>query len=279
VKELQDLSDASLFDISPPTDQRPFFFNQTRLTRPLVALGIAHGDRPEFGPGAQSAGTLSGHARATINLYIIILFSLAAAAAVVVVPLRAEARAGGAARTAAHTIWFLLIGLGFMLIEISLLQRLSVYLGHPSYGLGVVLFSLVLSTGLGSLLSDRVPLNNDTRRVAWIALTALAAFLAPRAMDAVITNFADAALLLRATLCALMILPIGCLLGFGFPTGMTMAEGKSTAWLWGINGAAGVTGSALAVASNIAFGIDHTMMTGAACYALLLLAVGLKRAR
>ncbi|HYD19009.1 MAG TPA: hypothetical protein VEF76_11070, partial [Patescibacteria group bacterium] len=75
-------------------------------------------------------------------------------------------------------------------------------------------------------------------------------------------------------LCVSVTLPLGCLLGFGFPTGMALAAKTSTqptAWFWGINGAAGVTGSAIAIALNIALGIDWTMGLGALCYLGLLI--------
>ena len=214
-----------------------------------------------------------GHARAILNLYIIIVLSLVMVAGTILWPLRKEVATTGWTLVAGGTIWFLLIGIGFMLLEISLLQRLSMYLGHPAYGLGVVLFSLALSTGVGSLLCDRFPLRSKRARVTWIVITASAAVAAIYAISIVTTRFADATLLLRALLCVSVTFPLGCLLGFGFPTGMALAStsSRSTAWFWGINGAAGVMASAVGLALNIAFGIDRTMLVGALCYLALLI--------
>lgn len=251
------------FDVSPPTDRRPFFFNQVRVGRPLHVLELIAENSPS---------AMLGHARAILNLYIIILFSFLMVAGAILWPLREEVRKAGRGFVAAGTAWFALIGLGFMLIEISLLQRLSVYLGHPAYGLSIVLFSLVLSTGIGSLVCDRLPLKTRGARALWAALTAAAAIAAIFVIDAVTERFADAALFTRALLSVCVTMQLGLLLGFGFPTGMAMAREVSdrlAAWFWGINGAAGVMGSAIAIGLNIALGIGCTMTIGALCYLAL----------
>jgi hypothetical protein len=261
--QLQQIADNSVFDVSPPTDRRPFFFNQVRVTDPGHVFQL-------ISSGSRTA--MLGGARAILNLYIIILFSALMVSAAIIWPLKEEVKATTGKFVAAGTAWFALIGLGFMLIEISLLQRLSVYLGHPAYGLSIVLFSLMLSTGAGSLLCDRMPLKTTAARAGWAALTAFAAVAAAFGIDWLTVTFADAGLVTRAALSVCVTAPLGVLLGFGFPTGMAMAREVSespTAWFWGINGAAGVMGGAIAIALNIAFGIDATMMIGGLCYLAL----------
>lgn len=261
--DLERLAQGSDFDISPPTDQRPFFFNQVRVTNPRHVFDLIAKDSPS---------AMLGHARAILNLYIIIGFSLLMVVLAILLPLRRELRSGNGAFVGGGTAWFLLIGLGFMLLEISLLQRMSIYLGHPAYALGIVLFGIVLSTGAGSLVCDRWPLATSRSRLIWIASTAAIALAEVFALDVVTRIFADVSLPYRALLCTGLIVPLGCLLGFGFPTGMALVRGinaRPTAWFWGINGAAGVMGSVLAVALNIAEGFSFTMTVGALCYALL----------
>src|SRR5207249_8690480 len=73
---------------------------------------------------------------------------------------------------AGGTIYFTLIGIGFMMVEIGLLQRMSVFLGHPIYSLSVLLFSLILATGLGSLLSERIGLDTRVKFASWAVLVA-----------------------------------------------------------------------------------------------------------
>jgi spermidine synthase len=264
-EELEALAAGSVYDISPPTDRRPFFFNQVRMGDPRLVLQLAS-------QTGQSA--MVGHAHAIANLYIIILFSLLMVVFAIVYPLRAEVKAGNRF-IKAGTAWFVLIGLGFMLLEIALMQRMSVYLGHPAYGLGIVLFSLVLSTGCGSLISDMYPLKTNRHRIAWALGTALAISLSVFFIDAAMTAFSGAGLFARALICVSVTAPLGILMGYGFPTGMEMARqahARSTAWFWGINGAAGVMGSSVAIAINIGAGLDRAMFIAALCYALLAIA-------
>ena len=69
--------------------------------------------------------------------------------------------------------YFLLIGLGFMFVEMGLIQRISVYLGHPIYGLAIGLFGIIVSTGFGSLLSSRISLLTGRRLLVWVGLTSI----------------------------------------------------------------------------------------------------------
>jgi MFS family permease len=159
---------------------------------------------------------------------------------------------------------------------------MSIFLGHPVYSLSVLLSSLILSTGLGSFLSDRWPLESGRRLVIWSAASGayvlgLALFVGP-----VFATFVDAELTPRIALCVGWIVPLGVLLGFGFPTGMRLIsaiDAKPTPWFWGINGAAGVLASIVAVVLSIALGISATLIGGALCYfALIAPALALSRA-
>ncbi len=265
VNDLRKLAADNPLDISPPDDNRPFFFNQVRLGNPLQVIAMIN---------SNSNKGILGHARATLNLYLILGFALFMVVFAILRPLFGATAGADKKYIAAGTSWFLLIGLGFMLLEVALLQRMSIFLGHPVYGLSVVLFSLVLSTGLGALLSEKIVLTDSRKRMIWIALTAGLAIALSFLIAPVFAVFAEASLALQAAVCVALAAPLGLLLGFGFPTGMTLVktiDEKPSAWFWGINGAAGVMGSALAVALNIALGLHCTIILGGLCYALLLL--------
>src|SRR4029450_5597275 len=157
---------------------------------------------------------------------------------------------------------------------IGLLQRMSVYLGHPMYSLSVLLFTLILTTGLGSLLSERFKLNSRARFAAWAVLLAGYVLPLPSWLGQLLIAFSSANLLVRAALCVITIAPAGVLMGFGFPTGMRLVSAidqRPTPWFWGIDGAAGVFASIVAVATSIAFGIGTTLRLGGICYLLLVL--------
>jgi hypothetical protein len=275
---LQRATEASYLDLSAPTDARPFFFNQLRLDRLLDQNVFTLASRP---------GVYGGNLSATLTLAILILISAVLVAATIIIPLRSTVSATASTLTISGTAYFGLIGIGFMMTEIALLQRISVFLGHPVYALSVVLFSLILSTGLGSLLSERVSLDSSAKLIGWSVLTSLYLLALPWWLPEVLLRLESASLLLRASLAVLVLAPAGLLMGFGFPTGMrlvSMIDERPTPWFWGINGAAGVLAASVAVLTSIEFGIDTTLQIGATCYLLLpgpalLLARGVQTAR
>ena len=170
-------------------------------------------------------------------------------------------------------MYFILIGIGFMAVEIGLLQRMSVFLGHPIYSLSVLLFTLILATGIGSLLSDRLVLDSRWKFALWALMTGGYILALPIWLPGVLLRFESVELLGRASLCVATIAPGGLLMGFGFPTGMRLVSAmdrKPTPWFWGINGAAGVLASVVAVSTSIAVGTSGTLTIGALCYFLLL---------
>ena len=169
------------------------------------------------------------------------------------------------------TAYFALIGVGFMMVEIALLQRMSVFLGHPVYALSVVLFSLILWTGFGSMASERVRLDGAAKLVTWSVASATYLFALPVWLP-FLFDLDGANLVVRAGLCVLILAPAGFLMGFGFPTGMRLVSTITTSpmpWFWGINGGAGVLAASVALVTSIAFSIDTTLRIGAACYLLV----------
>jgi hypothetical protein len=192
--------------------------------------------------------------------------------AIIILPLRSAIRDSGRVLAVSGSIYFALIGVGFMMVEIGLLQRISIFLGHPVYALSVVLFSLILFTGLGSLLSERFALESPMQLVSWSTLTGIYLLLLPIILPQLLLQLESANLLVRAGFCVVVLAPAGTLMGFGFPTGMRLVSAidpRPTPWFWGINGAAGVLASGMAVLTSIAINIDATLWVGAACYLLI----------
>jgi hypothetical protein len=149
---------------------------------------------------------------------------------------------------------------------------MSVFLGHPVYALSVVLFSLILWTGFGSIASERIRLARAGKLAAWSVASAAYLFALPLWLPPLLVELEGADLLIRAGVCVLVLAPAGLLMGFGFPTGMRLVSAISTTptpWFWGINGAAGVLAASLAVATSVAVSIDATLRVGAACYLLV----------
>lgn len=261
---LERYADSLTFDLTPPTDERPFFFNQLPLYNPAKMLAIAMSN--------MAAGIRTGNLLATYTLGILFLISAGLVLTTIVLPLRPAVKDVGRRLAVGGTAYFFLIGVGFMCVEIGLLQRMTVFLGHPVYSLSIVLFSLILATGLGSMISERRPLETRTQLIFWSVLTAGYLVSLPFWLPGLLLAFDSVSLGLRALLCVLVIAPAGLLMGYGFPTGMRLisaVDRTPTPWFWGINGAAGVLASIAAVVCSIGLGIGWTLAIGALCYALL----------
>lgn len=253
------------FDVSPSTDYRPFFFNQARIWKPWEVIKQAR-------EGNMFFQNMRGHAVATVNLYVIILFSIVASVLVLVLPFRGALKNAARPFIRAGTCYFALIGLGFMFVEITLMQMMSMFLGHPVYGLGVVLFSMILSTGIGSFVSELLPLHSRTRIIAWAMMLMVYVTLLAASVGPLMHTFIEADFPMRLALCVGLIFPAGLMMGFAFPTGMKLTEQVSdalTPWFWGINGAFGVVASALAIVISISLGLPSTILVGAICYGIL----------
>jgi predicted membrane-bound spermidine synthase len=269
-EDLQQYTSNLSFDLTPATDDRPFFFNQLPLTKPAQAFYLA---KEMVATDTHLGGVRAGNLVATATLIILFAISLGLVVVSILIPLRHAVRDVGGRLVVGGTLYFLLIGIGFMMIEIGLLQRMSIFLGHPVYSLSVLLFTLILATGIGSLVSDILPLDSRPRFLIWALFTGAYVAALPHWLSSVFLAFDGTGLLTRAILCVITIAPAGLLLGFGFPTGMRLISAidrRPTPWFWGVNGAAGTLASTVAVASSIAFGIGTTLTIGATCYVLLI---------
>jgi spermidine synthase len=251
-----------VLDFTPPTDRRPFFFN---LLRPGAMTRFTS-------VNFQSQGVVGGNLQATKTLLALAGIASVLVAAIIGWPLVSLGRPdvpGPVFRSA--IAYFALIGLGFMFVQIPLLQRFSVYLGHPTYAFSIVLFFMILSAGVGSLWSDRLELGRRLTRRIPLVIGALAlveaALLQPAIAGTVGWPMAG-----RTAIVAAFIAPLAFMMGMCFPIGMRLTGRHSdrvTAWMWGVNGAFGVIGSILAVMTSMWISIDAGIVIAAGMYLLL----------
>jgi len=250
----QQFVDAYPLDIRATTDDRPFFFHTTRLAD---QFDVAFGRSMLFGNGLSALLTLFGISAGLVALFVIGPL------------LVGGGRPGpGWARWLAY---FGALGAGFMLLEVAMLQRFVLLLGHPVYSLTVTLFSLLLGTGLGSFLS-RVVDDGRIRRVTMSALLAivLVAFVTRFAIPWLVDAAIPWSLPIRIAVAVIILVPIGILLGMALPGGMRLLAVRSpdiAAWGWGINGAFSVVGATLAVFIAMNWGFSTTFLAAAAVYA------------
>ncbi len=262
-------------DVTPVGDDRPFFFHTTRFSsqRHVGSLMRAVGldapiapDRDAFATGGLSA------------LLILMLVSGALVVLFVVLPLAVTTRRDLPAGWQRWLIYFGCLGAGFMLVEVALLQRFVLLLGHPVYSLTVTLFSLLLGTGLGATLGrhrppDRLPSLMIRVLGAIVAMSIFAAFGLPRVIDLAIGQ----PLWLRLCLASALMLPAGVLMGVPLPSAVRLlAERRSDVlvpWAWAINGVFSVVGSTLAVFVAMNWGFSTTLLAGGGVYLLAALLI------
>lgn len=246
-------------DISPPTDDRPYFFFHTRLMDVILNKKFK-----EFG---FSSFNLSAVRHLVALCFITITLGLI----LTLIPLiftKKSRQQLGVDNFLLFPFYFAMIGLGFMFFEIGLIQRLSLYLGHPTYGFTVVLAGLLLASGLGSLVSERMM--NWNCKGHFIFVLIIAAIVMAEYFGLLLIERTNGKFtLLRIVFSLLMIAPPAFFMGFAFPIGMKEAQKKLdrwTAWYWAINGSFSVIASVLAMIVSISSGIRMTMWWGACFY-------------
>ncbi len=268
VDELIRIGRETPLNLAPTWDANPFFFNQLRPPDPAIPTSRLHAALGE-------SGVLHGNLTASLTLLTLMIISMIVVVMVIIAPAISSTRRSDARVILWSSAYFLLIGLAFMFVEISLIQRMSLFLGHPIYSLAIVLFSLVLATGVGSLLSDRaVPLSVSSL-VGWPLALALYLGLLPLWWGTLLDEMETGSLIERASVCLVTVVPAGVLMGFMFPTGMRLCsriDSRITPWLWAVNGAAGVLASGAVVLVSINTSLNHSLWVGAAAYALLVVA-------
>jgi hypothetical protein len=245
--------------MTPPTDDRPFFFFSGRVS------GLFH-PTPQFWDP---------------NLWMSILLSamLLLSAVFVVAPLAIRlVRDGVPSREEPRGLQVLvlatfgLVGFSFMAIEIALMQRFSLFLGHPSYSLVVILSVVLLSTAAGSFLSGRIATSRLARGVLFAgAGVALLAVVYGLVLGGVLRALITQPLFLRIAITALLVAPCGLLMGAMIPSlARVLGAAKSplVPWGWGVNGATSVIGTALSTTIAIYAGFTVTFLVGAVGYAI-----------
>jgi hypothetical protein len=265
------------YDVSPVTDNAPFFFFNLKLGQILRPGSLKQGMDWKVNLGVAVLG-------------MVLAISLLAVLGFLVVPLAMGARSQQLRPV--RLLYFVAVGLGYILVEIAFIQRFVLFLGHPVYALTVVVFLLLLSSGAGSMASRWwLP---ETRRLRLTLLLIAGALLVyvvllPGLLNRLVGLPFAAKLLVSAGL----LIPLGLAMGMPFPTGLRalalkpasefpaplanetgeiLAIGNLVEWAWAMNAASSVLGSVVAIIIAIQFGLNATLASGAAAY---LLALGL----
>lgn len=262
--ELAALRGRSNVDYSPTYDTAPYFFNAVHLRNI---------------PWMLRSGGRGANLRAIVFVFAFMMAAIVLVTFAIIWPARRLSRlqTGGERPSAGGIVYFVAIGLGFLLGEMAMIQQLAIFLGHPNYSLVVVLGGLILSTGIGSLASDRWNVQSAwTSRAPAFAVT-IALIVYTMMAIPVTREFTGGVLWQRILISLLLIAPSGFFMGFCFPVGMrrltVLKQEKHLPWMWALNGAAGALGSFVAIAVSMETSIAMCALCGAACYLLAGVAV------
>lgn len=248
-------------NVAPTRDNSPFFFQTTRLSNLL---------NPRWARGEWRKTNLG-----TFVLFALLGISAALVLAFIVGPLALARGRLGPARAPGRLsplLYFACLGAGFILVEVATIQKCVLFLGHPVYALTVVLFSLLVFSGVGSQLSGRFDLESLSATLVKV--------LAGVVILVVLYVFALLPLLdlalhwerwLRIVTTVALLLPLGLALGMPMPIGIRILADRSPEiipWAWGLNGAASVLGSVAGMVVALVGGFDQTLLAGAGLYVL-----------
>jgi hypothetical protein len=252
------------FDVRPVTDDRPFFF-YTVQPRDLWQYAL-HASRSSADYKINSAIPV---------LFGVVLISILATLIILCLPpVLLGNRVPRSRGILTALSFFLFIGAGYILIQVALIQKFVLFLGHPTYALTVIIFSMLLASGLGSFFSRRIVRGDPARLIGCLgiiagAIVALAAVATPVAESGVGLPFP-----VKVLISVALIGPPAFAMGMPFPTMLAMLESvapSAVRWAWAVNAAASVMGSAAAMFLAIYTGLEMTLITGAVLYIAALL--------
>ena len=243
------------YNVSPVDDDAPFFFFTLKLGQVLHGQGHAHGIDWKVNLGVAVLG-------------MVLIISAAAVAALLVAPLLLQHVRVQKHRTG--MLYFVAVGLGYILVEIAFIQRFVLFLGHPTYALTVVVFLLLLSSGMGSLFSARWTKGRERLPIVVISAALIVyVFVLP----ALLHGAVGLPFLEKLVVSGFVFCPSRSRYGHAISqrvAGPCPCPGcrpdNAVEWAWALNAASSVTGSVLAMVIAIQFGLNVTLACGAAAY-------------
>jgi hypothetical protein len=244
-------------DVRPTTDDRPFFFEYQRWSS-VIAWDVIF-----LGINAQ-----------VVLLVTLMLCGFLCVVIMVAARTRYRKTTGGRGLGFEMHVYFSALGLGYILVENVLVQRIILFLGAPAYALTVILFTLLAASGLGSAAAVRMPALRKRAGYAMLLAAALLlvyAYSLRPALDAVL----GAVLPIRVLIVIVVIAPLGFVMGMPFPLAierLSALDARLVPWAWVINGSASVIGSIVTVMLAMSRGFTSVFWVAALMYVIAALA-------
>jgi len=260
------------YDVSPVGDDRPFFF-----------YTVQPRDLWNFVRNANQGSADYKINRAVPLLFGLMGLSIVVTGLILVLPRLILGTRLPKQKNVMKFLWyFLCLGAGYILVQVALIQKFVLLLGHPTYALTVIVFSMLVASGMGSYLSGRVIAGDDARLVRVLSAVAVLVGILAFVSTPLVTAAAGWSLQAKIALTTLAVAPAAFLMGMPFPSGLRRLEQRhapSVRWAWSLNAAASVLGSASAIFLAIYIGLRATLLVGAALYLCALLVILATRVR
>jgi hypothetical protein len=259
------------YDVAPVGDDRPFFF-----------YTVQPRDLWNFVRNANQGSADYKVNRAVPLLFGLMGLSIVVTGLILVLPrLILGSRLPKQKGVMTFLWYFLCLGAGYILVQVALIQKFVLLLGHPTYALTVIVFSMLVASGIGSYLSGRLVADDDVRLVRVLSAVAVLVGTLAFISTPLVTAAAGWPLQAKIALTTLAVAPAAFLMGMPFPSGLRRLEKRhapSVRWAWSLNAAASVLGSASAIFLAIYIGLRATLLVGAGLYLCALLVILATRA-
>ena len=261
-----------LFRVEPVTDNRPFFTNFFKLSRIKDTF---------YAMGRKWLPFLQGE----FLVFLLFLQALCAAFILICLPvlLLRKRNHSGNPDFRKIFLYFGLIGMSFMFVEITLIQKFILFLGHPLYSTTLIIFFLLFSSGIGSLLSKKLLGQNPGRNVVIpLLLSAILILAYSVVLPVLFRSFIGSGLIVKTVFTLLLVFPLGFLMGFPFPTGIRLLERtkkRIIPWAWATNSFSSVVNAIAALMIAFWGGYNCVLILAAAGYFVAPFFLGFSRHR
>ncbi|MCC6866218.1 MAG: hypothetical protein IT280_08690 [Ignavibacteria bacterium] len=259
----------------PATDDNPYFEHNTDFTK--INFGSI---KESFSQGDRAMLSLVQKPVAESTLVILLVQTILISALLIFLPIYVKFRKDPEikkVKKGKYIIYFALLGLGYIIIEICLIQKFTLFLGQPVYTMLTVISTMLIFSGIGSMLSDKVIGLVKNVKVIYIIIAVLTAVIG-LANAALFESLARQDIMWRVIISVAMIAPLAFFMGIPFPFGMSTIDNNSrflVAYGWGVNGFFSVLGSVLVVMLSMSFGFKVVFIVSALLYLSAMLVSGM----
>jgi hypothetical protein len=250
----------------PATDDNPYFEHMTDFTD----VGI-NTIKESFSQTDRAIITLANKPVAESTLIVLLAQTILLSALLIFLPIYVKFRKDPAIKNVKkgkYIIYFALLGLGYIIIEICLIQKFTLLLGQPVYTMLTVISTMLIFSGIGSMFSEKVISAVRNVNIVYLVIAGLTLIIG--LLNSVIfDSLVRADILWKVIISAVMIAPLAFFMGIPFPYGMSQIDNNSkylVAYGWGVNGFFSVLGSVLVIMLSMSFGFKVVFILSTLIY-------------